>query len=503
MSLSNSVLRRYTPPTCTLQVVAYSSPVSRWVGRSVVKQVQFELGLDDPRLPAEKRFHLTGDGDRLESLHIAVTNYIQQLLSQSPKTFHTSFWHEAKSTEDSIAPTNAEVEPNLQASNVNFSTDGLAPVEASESSDRIFLKPSAGLAHNLFLGSLATRETGQVISISTLQLFDLATALDDYAADLVALPTPRRTQNSTAPLAWANIAAVLLLGVGVSAIALQIFNRSTPTQTANNAAPGNNSQVALAPSPFPTIAPAEMLPPPPALSSISPSPTASAPPRAIAAPSNAPVPPTATSPVKTTPVPGNSIANQLPPQPVVVNPSPNQSGVVINVPQNGAPPVSAPLPSTVAIIPNPNAASDNKNTTARNRNTSAVRQNETVAVNTNPPPAPPPPSDLPPAPKAPTTTAYNDVPQVAEVRDYFNKHWQPPASLKQSLQYSIVLDVDGSVQLIEPYGAASRTYLDRTGMPLIGERFVSPNANGQNPRIRVLFNPDGKVQTFLEVRDAR
>ncbi|KJH72932.1 DUF4335 domain-containing protein [Aliterella atlantica] len=502
--MPNSVLRRYTPPTCTLQVVAYSSPVSRWVGRSVVKQVQFDLGLDDPRLPAEQRVHITGDGDRLEALHIAVTNYIQQLLAQSPETFKTTFWQQATSTDDGVAATTSEVE----AASVDLSRDGSAPQEVSESSapqevsgssDRIFFQPTTGLAHNLFLGSLATVETGQVVPISTLQLFDLATALDDYAADLVALPTPfSRTQNSPAPMAWANIAAVLLLGVGVSALALQIFDRSNPTQTAKTVAPSNtNSQVALAPSPLPTIAATETLPPPPVVGSISPSPLASAQvPGNTTVPTQAPVPTTATAPGKTTSVPGNSIANQLPPQPSG-NPSPNPNGVAIAVPQKGAP-ANAPVPP-IAIIPN--SASNDKNTSTRNRTAAAARQNEIAIVN-NPPPAPPP-SALPTAPKAPTTTAYNDVPQVAEVRDYFNKRWQPPASLRQSLQYSIVLDVDGSVQLIEPYGAASRLYLDRTGMPLIGERFVSPNANGQNPRIRVRFNPDGKVQTFLEVRDSR
>lgn len=494
--MPNSVLRRYTPPTCTLQVVADSSPVSRWVGRSVVKQVQFDLGLDDPRLPAEKRFHITGDGEHLEALHVAVTNYIQQLLSYSPEIFNTTFWAAAEPTGDSLEPTDTE-EPDL-----NSPMNVPAPAQASVNGDRIFLEPSTGLIHNLHLGSLATRETGQYIPLSTLQLFDLATALDNYAADLVALPTPTRTQNSTAPLAWANIAAVLLLGVGVSALALQIFNRSNPPQTAKNVVPGNKSQVALAPSPFPTVTPAETLPPPPAISSISPAPSVSPQaPGTITVPSKAPSP-QASTPANASLVPTNSIATKLPPQPVVINPSPNQSGVAITVPsQKGAPVVNAPVPSSVAIIPN---TSSRANTTKPNNslNISAARQSDTVAISNSPPPAPPQ-SDLSPAPKAPTNTAYNDVPQVAEVRDYFAKRWQPPASLKQSLQYSIVLDVDGSVQLIEPYGTASRTYLDRTGMPLIGERFVSANANGQNPRIRVLFNPDGKVQTFLEVRDAR
>ncbi len=498
MSLSNSVLRRYTPPTCTLQVVAYSSPVSRWVGRSVVKQVQFDLGLDDPRLPEEKRFRITGDGDHLEALHIAVTNYIQQLVSQSPESFHATFWQEVPAEDSRESSTTTDVDTTEESS--------LMPVNAPEeiaSGDRIFLEPGAGLGHQLFLGSLATTATGRVIPISTLQLFDLATALDDYATDLVALPTPSRARTSAAPMAWANIAAVLLLGVGVSALALQIFNRSNPPQTAKNIAPSNtNSQVALAPSPFPTVTPAQTLTPPPALSSISPSPSVSSQaPKTIIVPS-APASPSA-SPGNTTSVPRNGISTQLPPQPVVVNPNPNQTRVVIPVPGQKNAPNSAPVPpSSIAIVPNSTNRNANISVANTSNSNSSTRQSENVVVSDNPPPAPPQ-LDTPPAPKAPTNTAYNDVPQVAEVREYFNRRWEPPASLKQSLQYSIVLDVDGTVQLIEPYGAASRTYLDRTGMPLIGERFVSPNANGQNPRIRVLFNPDGKVQTFLETADGR
>jgi hypothetical protein len=70
--------------------------------------------------------------------------------------------------------------------------------------------------------------------------------------------------------------------------------------------------------------------------------------------------------------------------------------------------------------------------------------------------------------------------------------------LKQTLEYSLILDVDGTIQRIEPLGEAARKYVDRTGMPLIGERFVSQNKYGQTPRIRVVLAPDGKVQTFLE-----
>jgi hypothetical protein len=91
-----------------------------------------------------------------------------------------------------------------------------------------------------------------------------------------------------------------------------------------------------------------------------------------------------------------------------------------------------------------------------------------------------------------------DTPQVAEARDFLKKRWQPPTELKQTLEYSLLIGVDGKVERILPLGKAARDYVDTTGMPGIGQPFVSPNRNGQNVRIRAVFSPDGKVQTFPE-----
>jgi hypothetical protein len=38
-------------------------------------------------------------------------------------------------------------------------------------------------------------------------------------------------------------------------------------------------------------------------------------------------------------------------------------------------------------------------------------------------------------------------------------------------------------------------------MPLLGESFVSPTVDGKKPQIRVVLEPDGRVQTFLEYAD--
>ncbi|MEM7727604.1 MAG: DUF4335 domain-containing protein, partial [Cyanobacteria bacterium P01_A01_bin.45] len=80
MPLSNTVLRRYTPPTCTLEVWAENSPLSRWTKKSVLKQLSFELRFDDPRLGEAQKMKIQGDHNQLEALCTTVSNYVQELL---------------------------------------------------------------------------------------------------------------------------------------------------------------------------------------------------------------------------------------------------------------------------------------------------------------------------------------------------------------------------------------------------------------------------------------
>src|SRR6478672_1108304 len=82
--LSTSVLRRYTPPTCTLEIVAQDSPLSRWAGRPLLRKLRFQLSFDDPRLPDAEQVSLRGDRFQLSELCEAVSAYVQDFLNQSP-----------------------------------------------------------------------------------------------------------------------------------------------------------------------------------------------------------------------------------------------------------------------------------------------------------------------------------------------------------------------------------------------------------------------------------
>lgn len=543
MPMSNSVIRRYTPPTCRLQILARSSPVSQWLGQSVLKKLRFELRFDDLRLPQQQQVIIEGDRDQLEVVHEAVSTYVQNFLNRSPEQFNAvlsslalSFPSSAQgtpsspdavlypsprspdlSTDDSQALSEEHQALDPFYASAHLVDSALRPKESTTvGSGEIFLQPGNGLAHNIFLGPLATQESGPVIQLSVLQLFDLATALDEYAADVVALPALNRSRVTAGPSAWASIATVLLVALGLTT-ALVTLNRSTSQQqTANRNVPqgssSNNQQPnALQSSPVPTLGlPTPPLSSPDALSSLPPvgsippstspsSPTVSVPGTAPTLPS---VPPVVPIP-QTTPV--SPIPRLAPAPPILVNPVPLQDSSV-SIPREAATPKTngVPTPSfsvappTVAI-PSPSYQLPPPNVDRETAPSEATRGAPTAAQPRRDSASPTQSLRSPTTPNEPKVTAFNNnVPQVVEARDYFKQRWEPPSSLRQNLEYSLVLDVDGTIQRIEPLGQAARNYVDRTGMPLIGERFVSANKNGQNPRIRVVLTPDGKVQTFLE-----
>ncbi|MHC5831317.1 MAG: DUF4335 domain-containing protein, partial [Nostoc sp.] len=103
---------------------------------------------------------------------------------------------------------------------------------------------------NLFLGSLANHASGPVIQLSLLQLFDLASALDEYSTDVMALPTLNSTTSTLRFPTWAPVAAVLVLGVGLLPVTWQYANnmREKQQHTAKTADPAA-VKTALEPSP--------------------------------------------------------------------------------------------------------------------------------------------------------------------------------------------------------------------------------------------------------------
>ena len=96
------------------------------------------------------------------------------------------------------------------------------------------------------------------------------------------------------------------------------------------------------------------------------------------------------------------------------------------------------------------------------------------------------------------TTLFDQIPQVDEVRTYFQENWYPPKNLQKALQYSLQLNADGTIASVTPVGQSSVNRLSQLEFPNSGEPFVSATADGRRPKIRIVLEPSGRVKAFLE-----
>ncbi|GAP96441.1 hypothetical protein NIES2104_29780 [Leptolyngbya sp. NIES-2104] len=414
------------------------------MGQSVLKHLRFKLSFDDPRVSEDQWITVRGDRNQLQSLTDAVSHYVQNFLSQSSRF----------STQSSIGV----AEPV---------TDFLT--QSEQNSAGIYLKPKGLISHELHLGTLANESSGSVLALSAVQLADLATALDECSADVTTLPNLEKPRWQTITPAWGTIAAGLIAAIGVGVpLTLKVFEPTAPTQTAANP-PASSSDQRLPVQPLPTT---------PAPNTIATLPTA---------------PPPLTTLPPTTTVPAPSATTTTPPQldqaprlrvsqePPVSAPPPQ-----INIPVQDAPVAAIPdqtkTPSKPTISANPNAApappTSNSTEIARSVSPAAA----SLQANA-------------PRPVPAGTT----IPQVAEVRTFFQKNWKPPQGMTEDIEYRLTLKPDGTIDRIEPLGEAAGRLLDAS-FPVSGQEFVSPIKGSGSPVIRLRLTPKGVVQTFLEAQ---
>ena len=65
---SGNVVRKYTAPTCTLEIAANASVLARWTQKPTLKNQRFNLRFADPRLGDDQWVVLRGDRLKLEAL---------------------------------------------------------------------------------------------------------------------------------------------------------------------------------------------------------------------------------------------------------------------------------------------------------------------------------------------------------------------------------------------------------------------------------------------------
>lgn len=435
--LSSTLTRRYTPPTCSLEIVAKTSALSQWSGNPVIKELRFELSLDDPRLVTEQKILLSGDRQQLEDLVEVVTDYVQNFLQQTNPVFD-------------FAPTQ-----NIFAYQTAPGASNIATIARPQ------LETKGLLSHRLHLGRLANDISGQTIQLSATQLFDLANVLEAYSAEMLALPGLTATRNRKNVIRWGAIAASLLLVVGISKTALQMQQ-----------APQSESEVANLDAAAPEQLQQQVIPPDPHSSyTFTPIPTPEAP--ALTAEKADP------KSVQLETIPGGSPAAIAPPPPVAFAPVP-AAPPAPSAPTTGtlkSSPTQAP--STARSAPNalslPSSADEAPGSTAGGEirgSDSFGDYNAEAAI-------------------------VLDSDRQKQAQEYFDDRWQPPEKLTETLEYRLTFDEAGAIKTVFPIGKAAELYQSRLSFLAIGQPVVSP-AQKSDQIMRLVLDADGTVQTFIE-----
>lgn len=481
MLSSDFLIRRYSPPTCTLEIWGQNSFFVWQSSRKVINETTFKLHFDDPKLPDTQQITLSGDRIELQYLCDVVTSYIQNLVRVCADNFsdHSNCLTLEQAQEQKAVVSEEEKEPQWPE------------IELPK------LKPVNLYHHKLDFGSLNSDKIQSSINLSICQLFDLANALEEYNNDVESFPGLYAAKTRKKILVWGSVAAVIILGVSTPLVGVKLGllnpqisfnNRQSPSNQSNlreilpPVPPPPNTEEVPSPELPPTLAEQEPLSPP---DNITP---AEAPPR---------------NPDVEVVVPPSRV---LPPPPNVP-PAPEQTTIVVtpHSPENITPPQVSRQPGQNMANPYPVLADQGMLSytvpTLPDLPPLVASSPANPQPNYNPVPPNQDNSSLSRLPREKTPLAKNSlldtIPQVAEVREYFQERWQPPEKLQQTLEYRLILAPDGSLARINPLGGAARLYLDRTNMPLIGESFVSA-PEVENPQIRLVLGPDGTVKTFLE-----
>lgn len=230
-----AVFRRYTPPTCTLELRGERSPLSVWSDRPIVKQVQFILSIDGPQRPVEQRITIKGGRTQLDHLHTVVNSYVQQTLNLSASQFQTRLLHPPNANSRSLSEV-GEQSPN--AVNTAFEPtptagQGLAAPgrirdmrwsrsRSSSLQPSMALIPKGLLKHELQLGELAPHSADASTILNTTELFDLVHALESYKEEVDSIPELNPAQDRSV-MPWMKGAAVAVLAVGVTATLVNVL----------------------------------------------------------------------------------------------------------------------------------------------------------------------------------------------------------------------------------------------------------------------------------------
>lgn len=450
----SATIHRFTPPTCTLEIIDKRSLFLTRISEATAAKIQFQLRFDDPRQPTAKQVTIEGDRQELLELQAVVQEYVQTQLTSSLR---------AEAIDKNIA--------------INSVKEQLPYIQ------------SQGLAHhNLFFGSLTNDSEDSKIKLGTVQLFDLLTALEASETAIIS-DTKQTTRQKAIPL-WGSIAAV-----AIAAVSLTIFLRPQAQQQVISSDRQAKSQTRIpeldeiAPPTIPErvqpnaapalkepLASTKRLPPPPAVETPKPKPD-------IPDPADYALEDVArqsgldnsANRLKANDQ-ENEQVNEQGAESAVVTPQQSKSESIIpeSIPGDSTLPAVRSQKQNQSEIAIDLAESDLRNEDLGSED--LLESNSELAI-ANPV-------------KQPSA--------IEEVTAYFESQWQPPADLKQGLEYRLLFGANGSIKRVVPLGKAAQFYLEQTNIPVNGEKLISATSNSKPQKIRLLLNPDGRVQVFAE-----
>lgn len=529
----SSISRQYHPQSCSLEITAQTSPLSRWARRPIIKSVNFLLSFQGLSGANHEPLEIRGNQEQLQLLSATVTDYVQSLLGQSLATanVHPSSQFGSSQTHDAATTT---------------ATD---PMDASSTAPEPYLYSRSLVAHDLILGPLSTNAEHQTVSLKASQLFDLVSALDDCAAELEMLPLDTTPARRPALPVWASSAAAMVLLLGATTATLQLTQQNPTTDrewvTSNNQDPAGPSTSDPASAEVEGLASAPQTPSPPTNSaplSQPSSPTVVVPPtdanrsngsQMEASPAQSPSRPPLiantprrerSTPPRLSKPPTQAKSQPIPPQPQqqppteetfadqptgrqqVATPPPSQAQKSLRAKANTPAPAVA-TPPNPAAEPAPSASADaitsNRPIPNRQPDTAITESSsqESDRVNGKKPinhqQSLPQDSRNTPGNRAFSRLAPESS-HMLRIRQYIKQRWQVPVGLTQRLQYQLTLNANGSLQQVNPLDKLARQYLGKVPLPDIGQPFISPLQPSQAPQVRLVLTPDGTIQTFVE-----
>ncbi|MFB2834371.1 DUF4335 domain-containing protein [Floridanema evergladense] len=433
-----TIQRQYSLPNCTL-ILEGLSETTGGIIQSEMRPVLSILVNAECRLAGYTGPALSGGRDFFESLVTAVSDYAQEILSGLPH----------QHLENGHVPL---VQLRRNGQNLH----------------RLIVQP-----HNLnaFSHSVTTPTKAIEIDLSTVQLFDLVEAVDQFFADSQTLPslglklTPveKRFAKSDEDLVkQAAPAALGLSSLALAAIAL-FFVPIPEVQKPREPLPQNNSGL---------VSPNSTIPGQPA-------------------PTEPPLPPQSnlggqtTTPLtsSTTEVPVNSpttpLATQIPPSPVATStpvttpipPTESNSVAQTPVPVPTIPPTESTLGQTPGTNLPPTTPANLSGQTPTNSGVTVDKNNEIVDSTSL---------------KFLNRSLYN---QIVKQRREISK-------FPEELVYRVAIRPDGTVINYEPRNQPARDYLNQTPLSNLGVANV-PNSTSVNEPVayfKVVFTPRGVLQ---------